>query len=81
MELITRARTHLSVILVEDWMYYAEIKKHFQQAAELGLVEMVQLSEISQADVEKTEEEIQDETIKDIDDGGMEEQISLCCTS
>ena len=85
MELITRARTRLSVILVEDWMYYAEIKKYFQQAAEQGLVEMVQLSEISQAavdeaNVEKTEQEIEDETAKDIEHT-MEEKISWCCTS
>ena len=49
MELITRARTHLSVILVgttRKYMrsYYAETKKYFRQAAELGLVEIVQLS-------------------------------------
>ena len=47
MELITRAKTHLIVILVEaegisDW--YEKTKKHFHEAADLGLVEMVQLS-------------------------------------
>ena len=49
MELITRARTRLSVILVgENDNEYAETKKRLQQAADLGLVEMVQLSEIHQ---------------------------------
>ena len=45
MEEITRARTHLSVILVDyGYSAYSESKEHLQQAAELGLVEMVQLS-------------------------------------
>ena len=43
MELITRAKTHLSVIIGEG-LFYARTKEHFQQAADLGLVEMVQLS-------------------------------------
>ena len=45
MELITRARTHLYVIMVDrgDRIYYAETKKYFQQAAKLGLIDMVQL--------------------------------------
>ena len=43
MEMITRAQTRLSVILVgRDG--YAETKEYFQQAADLGLVEMVHLS-------------------------------------
>ena len=46
MEQITRARTHLSVILagedVED--VYEESKKYFELAAEQGLIEMVHLS-------------------------------------
>ena len=43
MELITRARTHLYVIMVDrrDRIYYAETKKYFQQAAKLGLIDMV----------------------------------------
>ena len=82
MEEITRARTPLSVILVEG-SRYAKTKEYFQQAADLGLVEMVQLSaeavEISQGDdevdVDEGEEEIVDEDVeyveersKDIDD-------------
>ena len=43
MEVITRARTHLSVILV-DGDAFAETKEYFQQAADLGLVQKVQLS-------------------------------------
>ena len=43
MELITRARTHLSLILVGSG--YAKLKESFQQAAALGLVEIVQLGE------------------------------------
>ena len=39
MELITRARTHLSVILVEG-MLYSNTGEYFQQAADLGLVEL-----------------------------------------
>ena len=37
MELITRAKTHLAVILVGGY----ETKEHFLQAADRGLVEMV----------------------------------------
>ena len=44
MELITRAKTHLSVIIV-DGFGYAKTMKYFQQAADLGLVDMVELSE------------------------------------
>ena len=44
MELITRARTHLSVFLMGG-SNYAKTKKYFQQAAKLGLIEMVQLGE------------------------------------
>ena len=48
MELITRARTHLCVILTgevdSDDCEYVKHKEHFQQAADLGLIEMVQLS-------------------------------------
>ena len=39
MEMITRARTHLAVITVEDTL----TKKYFQQAAEEGLVDVVHL--------------------------------------
>ena len=54
MEMITRAKTHLFVILVEehsgfssDYDYgcrHANTEKYFQQAAKQGLVEIVQLS-------------------------------------
>ena len=48
MEPITRARTHLAVILTENDfaandLYYSKTKEHFQQAAEARLVEMVEL--------------------------------------
>ena len=43
MELITRARTNLSLFLVEG-TDYAKTKEYFQQAADLGLVEVIQLS-------------------------------------
>ena len=39
MELITRAKTRLFVILVGNDQMYAETKANFQQAAELGLVD------------------------------------------
>ena len=39
MEPITRGKTHIAVILVEDDVgCYADAKKYFQQAADLGLV-------------------------------------------
>ena len=38
MELITRARTHLCIVLVGDH-YGGTIKKYFHQAAEMGLIE------------------------------------------
>ena len=54
MEMITRAKTHLFVILVEEHSGYssdydygcrhANTEKYFQQAAKQGLVEIVQLS-------------------------------------
>ena len=55
MELITRARTHLAVIFTHSRVNKKNSElEYFHQAAELGLVEMVQLSaeavEISQAD-------------------------------
>ena len=42
MELITRSRTHLSLILVYmgDEHDYAKTKEFFQKAANLGLVEI-----------------------------------------
>ena len=43
MELITRARTHLAVILVEG-MFADKTKKHLQQAGELGLVDIVEVA-------------------------------------
>ena len=43
MELITMARNHLSVILVEGGIHCAKTKKRFQQAADLGLIKVVQL--------------------------------------
>ena len=42
MELITRARTHLCVILVGGAKYRGETKRYFQQAADKGLAEMIQ---------------------------------------
>ena len=47
MELITRARTHLAVILVEG-MFADKTKKHFQQAGELGLVDIVEIADAFQ---------------------------------
>ena len=47
MELITRARTHLSVIIVGEGFLFAKTKEYFRQAAGLGLVEQVQLGEDS----------------------------------
>ena len=44
MKQITRAKTRLSVILVDGGYSYTKAKKYLQQAADLGLVEMVQLS-------------------------------------
>ena len=44
LELITRARTVLSIILVEGSYgdnYYAKHKEHFREAADLGLVDLV----------------------------------------
>ena len=47
-ELITRARTVLSIILVEGSYgdnYYAKHKEHFQKAADLGLVDLVPMAD------------------------------------
>ena len=94
LELITRARIHLSVILVRDDDDYASTKKYFQQAANLGLIDMVEMVqpsaeavEISQgdheADVYEGEEEIEDETVEEVDDKAKEKIscMSGCCTS
>ena len=43
MELITRAKTNLSVILVGKDFEYEETKEYFQQAADKGLIEVVSL--------------------------------------
>ena len=46
MELMTRARTHLCVILVKRPSYpdiYSDVKEYFQQAADHKLVSMVEL--------------------------------------
>ena len=43
MEMITRARTHLAVILVDDDEDYTKIKKHFHMAAREGLVDFMHL--------------------------------------
>ena len=41
----SRGKTHIAVILAEDRVgYYAETKEYFQLAADLGLVQKVQLS-------------------------------------
>ena len=80
MELITRARTHLYVIIVERANNrsddYAKTKKHFKHAAYLGLIEEVQLGgeavEISQQVDDEGEEENGDEKIS---------CMSGCCTS
>ena len=50
LELITRAKTHLVVVLVEVprhslWVGYERTKKYFLQAASLGLCELVQLGD------------------------------------
>ena len=47
LELITRARTHLAVILVEG-MFADKTKKHFHQAGELGLVDIVEIADAFQ---------------------------------
>ena len=66
MELITRAKTQLSVILVEDpGDYDVYTKKYFQQAEDLGLVEIVQLS-TQEADDKEAGGEIKEETKNEI---------------
>ena len=55
LELITRAKTHLAVVLVEVprhslWVDYQRTKKYFLQAADLGLCEMVHLGDQSGAE-------------------------------
>ena len=42
MELITRAKIHLAVILVDDGVCYTKTKKHIQDASDQGLVEMME---------------------------------------
>ena len=90
MELITRARTHLSVLLVgSDFakdQVYAKTKKHFQEAAELGLVEMVQLGAEAVVEVSDDEADLdldEEETVEHVQDKS-EKKISCmagCCTS
>ena len=81
MELITRAKTHLSVILWDNgYGNYATIKEYFEQAADQGLVEMVQLTEEA-VDDDSTENE--EEIGEDVDEQ-MGEKFSCmpgCCTS
>ena len=42
MELITRAKILLAVILVDDGVCYTKTKKHIQDASDQGLVEMME---------------------------------------
>ena len=84
MELITRARTHLSVILVDclEEPCYAKHKEYLQQAADLGLVEMVQLS--GEADDESvTFQSSPMHAMLSVDDEADEgiSCMSGCCTS
>jgi len=60
-ELITRAKTRLSVIIA-DGPQYPDSMKYFQQAAELGLVEEVQLSEEAETEDETDGGALNDET-------------------
>ena len=74
MELMTRARTRLCVVLVERPFHpgiYSHVKEYFQQAADQGLVSMGQLS----ADVigiNQGEDQVNDELLC---------CNSTCCTS
>ena len=46
--MITRARTDLSIILIEGSSgggYYAKHKEHYQEAADLGLVDLVPMAD------------------------------------
>ena len=49
MELITRARTHLAVILVGAIGFRGETDRYFQQAAEKGLAEMIQMGQLTKS--------------------------------
>ena len=48
MEMITRAKTLLAVIIVGDGPLYDDTKEYFQKATEQGLIEEVQLQENQQ---------------------------------
>ena len=52
MEMITRARIRLAVILAINDVN-SNIRKHFQEAATLGLVNIVQLSEVGKVENDK----------------------------
>ena len=53
MEMITRARIRLAVILATNDVN-SNIRKHFQEAASLGLVDIVQLSEVGKVEDDKS---------------------------
>ena len=82
LELITRARTRLCIILMRDDDDYENTKKYFQQAADLGLIDM-EAVEISQGDhetdVDEEEGEVEDEV--DVNSKGKISCMSGCCIS
>ena len=72
MEQITRAKTKLYILLVEDgYGYYSETKGYFQQAAEEGLVVFVKLNDANEGNEGLEEDEGNEE--EDEEDEGNEE--------
>ena len=88
MEMITRAKILLAVIIVEVHSAYAETKGYLQQAADQGLIEEVQLraedGEINNQggdETNKCEGEIEKNTFEDIEDTSEISCMSGCCIS
>ena len=71
MEMITRAKTMLCILLVDDGYHYSDIKGYFQQAAEEGLVEIVKLND------DEGNEELDE--VKEVNKG--DGCLPGCCTS
>ena len=80
MELITRAKTKLYIVLVHDFLgYYSETKGYFQQAAEAGLVVFVKLNDANEGNEgleedEGNEEEDEEDEEDEVNEGLEEDE-------
>ena len=82
MEQITRAKTKLYILLVDDgFRGHSETKGYFQQAAEEGLVETVKLNDVNEGNEGLEEDEGNEELEEDEEVNKGDGCLPGCCTS